>query len=100
MVSGKGGGVIFLLHGPPGVGKTLTAEATAETLNKPLYSVNVGELGTRADVLEQKLKEILEICYAWDAVLLLDEADVFMERRADKDIERNAMVGIFLRLLE
>jgi len=40
--------MIFLLHGPPGVGKTLTAEATAETLKKPLYTVNVGELGTEA----------------------------------------------------
>lgn len=25
LVPGKGGGVVMLLHGPPGVGKTLTA---------------------------------------------------------------------------
>lgn len=37
VIKGKGGGVIFLLHGPPGVGKTLTAEAIAELLHYPLY---------------------------------------------------------------
>lgn len=100
VINGKGGGIIFLLHGPPGVGKTLTAEATAESLQRPMYSVNVGELGTKVAVLEHRLKEILEICYAWDAILLLDEADIFLERRQDTDIQRNAMVGVFLRLLE
>lgn len=78
----------------------MTAEATAETLKKPLYSVNTGELGTKAEILEEKLKEILEICYAWDAILLLDEADIYLEQRSDNDVKRNAMVGIFLRLLE
>lgn len=32
--------------------------------------------------------------------MLLDEADVFLERRVNNDIKRNAMVGVFLRLLE
>jgi len=100
VITGKGGGIIFLLHGPPGVGKTLTAEATSETLKKPIYSVNVGELGTDVHQLENKLKDILEICYQWDAVLLLDEADIYLEKRSDTDIVRNSMVGIFLRLLE
>jgi len=31
---------------------------------------------------------------------LLDEADIFLEKRTENDIKRNAMVGIFLRLLE
>jgi SpoVK/Ycf46/Vps4 family AAA+-type ATPase len=33
-------------------------------------------------------------------VLLLDEADVFLEKRTIHDIHRNALVSIFLRLLE
>ena len=44
VISGKGGGCIFLLHGQPGTGKTLTAEAIAELLHRPLYSVSLGEL--------------------------------------------------------
>lgn len=100
IIGGKSGGFIFLLHGPPGVGKTLTAEATAETLERPLYMVSVGELGTSPQQLEAKLSQILELADRWNAVLLLDEADIFLEQRTDHDMERNAMVGIFLRLLE
>jgi len=100
IITGKGGGCIFLLHGPPGVGKTLTAEAVSEHLHTPLYSVSVGELGTSPESLESNLQRILEIAGIWKASILMDEADVFLERRSKSDIVRNAMVGIFLRLLE
>lgn len=100
LIDGKGGGSIFLLHGPPGQGKTLTAEAIAEELRRPLYSISVGELGTSPDSLEETLREILDVATVWNAVLLLDEADIFLEERDEKDIVRNAMVGVFLRLLE
>lgn len=91
VISGKGGGCIFLLHGKPGVGKTLTAEAIAELLRRPLYSVSVGELGTETVELETKLKEILEVASSWDAVILMDEADIFLEKRTENDIKRNAV---------
>lgn len=99
IVAGKGGGCIFLLHGPPGVGKTTSAEAVAEVLKRPLYSVTVGELGTDAKSLEKSLTRLLQIAGRWNAVILLDEADIFLETRTDNDVLRNAMVGIFLRLL-
>lgn len=100
IIDGKGGGSIFLLHGPPGQGKTLTAEAIAEELQRPLYSISVGELGTSPESLERTLREILDVSTVWNSVLLLDEADIFLEERDEKDIVRNAMVGVFLRLLE
>ncbi len=100
VIQGKGGGAIFLLHGQPGEGKTMTAEAVAELLKRPLYAVSVGELGTDPESLEKALKTILEIASAWNAVVLIDEVDIFMEARNSSDILRNAMVGIFLRLLE
>jgi len=43
---------------------------------------------------------ILERNNRWDAVLLLDEADVFLEARSAHDLERYKLVSIFLRLLE
>lgn len=99
IIEGKGGGTIFLLHGKPGWGKTASAEAVAELLHRPLYSVSVGELGVSTDVLERRLRSIFDVAVIWDAVLLLDEADIFLEER-DDNIVRNAMVGVFLRLLE
>jgi len=100
IISGKGGGAIFLLHGTPGLGKTLTAESVAEILHRPLYSISVGELGVTPKEVEETLQEVLEMVTAWNAVLLLDEADIFLEARSKDDIVRNAMVGVFLCLLE
>jgi len=99
-VNEKGGGCVFLFHGKPGLGKTLTAEAVAETVKKPLYAVSVGELGTDVEMLEKRLSVILQTAQRWNAVLLIDEADIFLEARESGDVERNAMVGTFLRLLE
>lgn len=100
VVDGKGGGCVLLLHGPPGVGKTLTAEATAEHLQRPLYTLTSGELGTTPTELEENLAQVLQLAAAWDAVLLVDECDIFLNARDGCDVTRNAMVGIFLRLLE
>jgi SpoVK/Ycf46/Vps4 family AAA+-type ATPase len=100
VISGKGGGCILLLHGRPGTGKTLTAEAIAEEQEKPLLVISIAELGRNAASLESSLTGILELARLWDAVVLLDEADVFLEARGLHELERNAMVGVFLRLLE
>lgn len=100
VIQGKGKGLVAVLHGPPGTGKTLTAEGIAELLHRPLYMVSAGELGTDSRTLEAELNKILDIAHSWGAVLLLDEADVFLEKRTIHDIHRNALVSIFLRLLE
>jgi hypothetical protein len=99
VIQGKGGGCIFLLHGEPGVGKTLTAEAVSELLKRPLYSVSVGELGTSTEELEKNLRQILDVAEIWNAVILIDEADIFLEKRGN-DIVRNSLTSIFLRLTE
>lgn len=100
VVEGKGRGIIMQLAGPPGVGKTLTAESVAEMMQVPLYAMSAGDLGTSADTVERKLKEVLRMIPKWGAVLLLDEADVFMEARTATDLVRNELVSIFLRMLE
>ena len=100
IISGKGKGLVAVLHGPPGTGKTLTAEGIADLLKCPLYMVSAGDLGTDPRTLEKELQNILDIAHSWGALLLLDEADVFLEKRSIHDIHRNALVSIFLRLLE
>jgi DNA replication protein DnaC len=100
VVANKGGASIFLLHGPPGCGKTLTAEAIAELLKKPLYIITAGDLGVTAADVEKMLGSVLDLCSTWDALVLIDEADLFLETRTSTEIQRNALVCVMLRLLE
>lgn len=100
VIEGKGKGIILLLCGPPGVGKTLTAESVAEEMRVPLYMMSAGDLGLDPGSVEEKLSDILEMCTKWNAILLLDEADVFLEERSLHELERNKLVTIFLRVLE
>lgn len=100
VIAGKGQGILMLLAGPPGTGKTLTAESVAEHMKRPLYSVSAGELGASAGGMESELDRVLMLSTRWNAVLLLDEADVFLEKRTDNDLQRNTIVSIFLKKLE
>ncbi|KAK0484857.1 P-loop containing nucleoside triphosphate hydrolase protein [Armillaria novae-zelandiae] len=100
VITGKGGGLISVLHGPPGTGKTLTAESVAELLRRPLYMVGSSELSAHPPMLEGKLRSTLSLATAWDAVLLIDEADVFLEQRSLHELARNALVSVALRVLE
>ncbi|KIW43165.1 uncharacterized protein PV06_04300 [Exophiala oligosperma] len=100
VISGKGKGLVFLLTGPPGLGKTLTAESIAENTHRPLYALTCGELGTDPVETDQILRRIFIRAKSWNAILLLDEADVFLAKRERNDLQRNAFVSIFLRLIE
>lgn len=99
IIAGKSGGTTVLCAGPPGVGKTLTAEVYAEIIKRPLYRVHSGQLGLNVAAMEAALKEALMRAQRWGAVMLIDEADVYIKRR-DDDITMNAVVGVFLRVLE
>ncbi len=100
VISGKGKGIIMLLAGPPGVGKTLTAEAVAEHMRCPLHSITSGDLGSHPREVEWALTRTLDLVSRWNAILLIDECDVFLEARSVHDLERNKTVSIFLRTLE
>ena len=49
--------------------------------------------------MEVALKEVLTRAQRWGAVMLIDEADVYIKKR-DDNITMNAVVGVFLRVLE
>lgn len=99
IVAGKSAGNVILAQGRPGVGKTLTAEVYAEIVERPLYSIHSGSLGTSAESVRKNLEAIFARAARWDAVLLLDEADVFVIARGES-VEQNAIVAEFLRTLE
>ncbi|GAA3723981.1 AAA family ATPase [Gordonia hankookensis] len=99
IIDGKSAGNVILAMGRPGVGKTLTAEVYAEVTGRPLYSIHSGSLGVTAELVRKNLEVIFDRAKRWDAVLLLDEADVFVMERG-LDLAQNAIVAEFLRTLE
>ncbi|KAK4454470.1 P-loop containing nucleoside triphosphate hydrolase [Podospora aff. communis PSN243] len=99
-ISTKGRGLMILMFGPPGVGKTFTAEAVSEKARVPLYSIGAGMLGSFPSDVEAELGRVLKLCTMWNAMLLIDEADVFLGTRTDEGLARNELVSIFLTKLE
>lgn len=99
LIEGKHGGVVILASGNPGVGKTLTAEVYAEQTQRPLYVLELGELGTNVEQVEQNLSRVFTRVARWNAVLQFDECEIFLSERGG-DLDRSAIVGIFLRLLD
>jgi AAA+ superfamily predicted ATPase len=61
--------------------------------------VHSGQLGLNVTEMELALKNTLTRAQRWGAVMLIDEADVYIKRR-DDNIAANAVVGVFLRVLE
>ena len=98
-VNGKALGKMILLHGPPGVGKSFTVECIAQYMRRPLLSLKMTDVGTD-QAAEQKLSAWLDLAQRWNAVVLLDEADTFLEQRKLHDLDRNALVAAFLHVLE
>jgi hypothetical protein len=99
VVSGKGQSVNILSGGRPGTGKTLTAEVLAEYKERPLYSIQCSQLGIDPETIEKNLAVVLQRANRWNAILLLDEADVYITKRGSS-LQHNAIVGVFLRILE
>ncbi|XP_054146425.1 nuclear valosin-containing protein-like isoform X2 [Melozone crissalis] len=93
----------FLLHGPPGCGKTLLAQAIAGELGLPMLKVAATEIvsGVSGES-EQKLRELFEQAVSSaPCVLFIDEIDAITPKRevASKDMERR-IVAQFLTCMD
>ncbi|KAH9204344.1 P-loop containing nucleoside triphosphate hydrolase protein, partial [Leptodontidium sp. 2 PMI_412] len=101
LVPGKGQGLVILLYGTSGVGKTLTAESVAAYTGRPLLKVSLADIGVDVTRVEKKLDALFQLASKWEAVLLFDEADTMLEARSiEGNLSRNAIVSMFLKVLE
>uniref|UniRef100_A0A8V0YQ24 Nuclear VCP-like n=1 Tax=Gallus gallus TaxID=9031 RepID=A0A8V0YQ24_CHICK len=88
----------FLLHGPPGCGKTLLAQAIAGELELPMLKVAATEMvsGVSGES-EQKLRELFDQAVLnAPCVLFIDEIDAITPKRevASKDMERRIVAQL------
>lgn len=67
VIEGKGNGLVILLHGGPGTGKTFTAEGVAEIAERPLYRLTCGDIGTEPETVEKSLEHIFYLGSIWKA---------------------------------
>uniref|UniRef100_A0AAY4F041 AAA+ ATPase domain-containing protein n=1 Tax=Denticeps clupeoides TaxID=299321 RepID=A0AAY4F041_9TELE len=88
----------FLLHGPPGCGKTLLAQAIAGEMELPMLKVSAPELvsGVSGES-EQKLRELFEVAVSSaPCIVFIDEIDAITPKRevASKDMERRIVAQL------
>lgn len=93
IVRGKGKGLVILLHGSPGTGKTLTAECVAEYTHKPLLKIKSADMGDISNEVEKNLETYFNLASRWGCVSLLDEADVFLLNRGRNRMQNSIVSG-------
>ncbi|RYP57892.1 hypothetical protein DL769_009224 [Monosporascus sp. CRB-8-3] len=72
----------------------------AEECRVPLYSMSASDLGTSLEKVDVALTGAFECCARWNAILLVDEADMFLSERILEGLHRNGLVPILLRRLD
>jgi SpoVK/Ycf46/Vps4 family AAA+-type ATPase len=80
-----GKGLVVLLSGEPGTGKTLAAEVVAAELGLQLFRVNPAKVVSKfVGETEKNLNEILAQAKSTHAILFFDEADALFSTRVAK----------------
>ncbi|MBI2449985.1 MAG: AAA family ATPase [Candidatus Nealsonbacteria bacterium] len=96
----RGRGKIFLAIGPSGTGKTMTGEALAELLGRPLFIADSTNLIPIAGHFEQALKEVIDKTERWNAVTIIDEAEGILLSREATSYDVSWRIQAVLRNLE
>ncbi|NBD22306.1 AAA family ATPase [Paenibacillus sp. T1] len=101
----RGRGVNILLHGPPGTGKTMAAEAIANELEMDLYRINLAQVVSKyIGETEKNLHAIFQAAEESYAILFFDEADALFGKRTEVkdalDRHANTEIAFLLQKME
>ena len=67
---------------------TIIIECIAQFTQRPLISLTTSDIGTDPAGAETKLNFHFARAKLWDAILLIDEADIYMERREAQGFDK------------
>lgn len=94
-------GLVILLHGPTGTGKTATVEAIAEHFKRPLYSLSVYSLPLDTILLVDTLTSRLDAARSWNAIVLIEAGDILMQtQRHEPIMEDHVRISTILEFFE
>jgi hypothetical protein len=101
----RGTGLIALMTGPPGTGKTMTAQVVAAELGLDLVRIDLASTVNKyIGETAKNLRRIFARAAEMNAVLLFDEADALFAKRTDvrdaHDRHANADTNYLLQKLE
>lgn len=94
-------GLVILLHGPTGTGKTATVEAIAEHFKRPLYSLSVYSLPLDTILLVDTLTSRLDAARSWNAIVLIEAGDILMQtQRHEPLMDDHVRISTILEFFE
>ncbi len=87
IATGRGSGAYAVFSGPPGTGKTMTAEILAAELDTDLYRVDLSQIVSKyIGETEKNLAKLFDHAESQNLILYFDEADsLFGKRGGVKD---------------
>lgn len=97
--------VSVLMSGPPGTGKTMTAQVLASRLGLELYKVDLSQIADKyIGETEKRLRQVFDQAEKSNLVLFFDEADALLGKRSEvkeaKDKYANTEVAYLLQRME
>ncbi len=93
----------LLFHGPPGCGKTLTAEVLATELSRPMAIVRIDSLiSSFLGETAANLRKVFDFAQTTPLVLLFDEFDAVAKERSDQSEhgELKRVVNAVLQMMD
>ena len=100
LIQGKHGGVVILACGQPGRRQDADGRGVRRAdASGRCTCWSWASWARTSPQVEENLQRVFTRVARWNAVLQFDECEIFLAQRGE-DLERSAIVGIFLRLLD
>ncbi|KAK2738595.1 hypothetical protein FQN55_000472 [Onygenales sp. PD_40] len=89
-------GMVVLLHGKHGVGKTTTVEAVSDHIQRPLLSIRCTDLDLSPSDFDTELIRVADLAARWKGIIHFEDADSFLQANQPEDNKLLALLQFFV----